>query len=264
MLALRSGESTGQIVRSRTSDGVIVSTTRSAPSTRAPELHYHESAHFCLIVHGTDVETRSGRTYRRQAGDLHFYHAGESHASAVSSTRVTSALVEFGARFLSRYELTEDQLARAVRENDNAPFLVLQLQHDLHHNDMHTPLGLHALALELVNYSRERFERSTPRWVSTVAEMLEEHAHTPLGLGELAVACGAHPVTISRQFRRYFNCSLGEYRRRVMIRRSLPLVGKASSTLGNVAFACGFADQSHFIRTFRRVTHFRPSEYRQL
>lgn len=264
MLALRSGESTGHIVRSRACDGVIVSTTRSAPSTRAPDPHYHESAHLCLIVHGTDVETRAGRSYRRQAGDLHFYHAGESHASTVHSARFTSALVEFGAHFLSRYELTEDQLARAVRENGQAPFLVLQLQHELQRNDAHTPLGLHALALELVNYSRERFEPATPRWVSTVAQLLEEHAHAPLSLGELAAACGAHPVTISRQFRRYFNCSLGEYRRRIMVRRSLPLVDEATSTLSHVAFACGFADQSHFIRTFRRVTHFRPSEYRQL
>jgi AraC family transcriptional regulator len=177
---------------------------------------------------------------------------------------MTSALVEFGAHFLSRHDLTEDQLARAVRENSNAPFLVLQLQHELHHNDAHTPLGLHALALELVNYSRERFERSTPRWVSTVAQMLEEHAHASLGLGELAAACGAHPVTISRQFRRYFGCGLGEYRRRTMIRRSLKLMDEEAGTLSHVAFACGFADQSHFIRAFRRVTHFRPNEYRQL
>lgn len=264
MLALRSGESTGHIVRSCACDGVIVSTTRSAPSPRAADPHYHESAHLCLIVRGTDVETRSGRSYRRQAGDLHFYHAGETHASAVHSTRFTSALVEFGEHFLSRYDLTEEQLARAVRENSKAPFLVLQLQHELHHNDAHTPLGLHALALELVNYSRERFERSAPRWVSTVAEMLEEQAHAPLGLGELAAACGTHPVTISRQFRRYFGCGLGEYRRRIMVKRSLPLVDDAASTLSNVAFACGFADQSHFIRAFRQVTHFRPSEYRQL
>ena len=264
MLALRSGETTGRIVRSCAFNGVIVSTTRSAPSTRAPDPHYHESAHLCLIVHGTDVETRSGRSYRRQPGDLHFYHAGESHASTVCSKRLTSALVEFGECFLSRYQLTEDQLARAVHENSFAPFLVLQLQHELLQNDVHTPLGLDALSLELVNYSRERFELVTPPWVSTVAQMLKDHVHAPLGLGELAAACGVHPVTISRQFRRYFSCSLSEYRRRIMVRRSLQLVDDASSTLRDVAFACGFADQSHFIRAFRRVTHFSPSEYRHL
>jgi AraC family transcriptional regulator len=85
-----------------------------------------------------------------------------------------------------------------------------------------------------------------------------------MGLVDIAAGCGTHPVTISRQFRRYFGCSLGEYRRRLMIRRSLPLIGESAIALGTIAFTCGFADQSHFIRTFRGATRFRPGEYRQL
>jgi len=264
MIALRSGESTGQIVRSRECDSVIVSMTRTASSERTHDPHFHECAHLCLIVQGVDVERRSSRSYRRQAGDLHFYHAGESHASEVRSTRVTSALVELGAAFLWRHDLTEDQFARAVHENSNAPFLMLQMQHELHADDAHTPLGLQALALELVDYPRERYERLIPGWVRHVAQLLEDHAHTPVGLVDIAAGCGTHPVTISRQFRRYFGCSLSEYRRRLMIRRSLPLIGESASTLSTIAFTCGFADQSHFIRAFRAATRFRPSEYRQL
>ena len=154
--------------------------------------------------------------------------------------------------------------SRAPHENSNAPFLMLQMQHELHANHGHTPLGLQALALELVDYSRERYQRPTPGWVRPVARLLEEHAHTPVGLADIAAGCGTHPVTISRQFRRYFGCSLGEYRRRLMIRRSLPLISESAITLSTVAFTCGFADQSHFLRAFRGATRFRPGKYRQL
>ena len=251
-------------MRSRECDSVIVSMTRTDSSEPAHDPHFHESAHLCLIVQGVDVERRSSRSYRRQAGDLHFNHAGELHASEVRSKRVTSALVELGAAFLSRHDLTEDQFARAVHENSNAPFLMLQMQHELHANDGHTPLGLQALALELVDHSRERYQRPTPGWVRPVARLLEEHAHTPVGLADIAAGCGTHPVTISRQFRRYFGCSLGEYRRRLMIRRSLPLISESAITLSTVAFTCGSADQSHFIRAFRGATRFRPGKYGQL
>jgi AraC family transcriptional regulator len=264
MIALRSGESTGHIVRSRQVEGVIVCTTRTPRSGRSFDPHFHERAHLCLIVHGTDVETRSGRSYRRQAGDLHFYHAGEPHASEVRSACVTSALVELAEHFLSRHDLKEDHFARAVHENSNARLLMLQMQHELQQNDAHTPLGLHALALELVNYSRERYERSTPDWVPKVAQLLTELTDAPLSLSDMATACDTHPVTISRRFRRYFGCSLAEYRRRLMIHRSLPLISESTTTLSAVAFACGFADQSHFIRAFRRATHLRPGDYRNL
>jgi AraC family transcriptional regulator len=264
VLALRSGESTGQIVRALESDGVIVSTTRTATGARARDPHYHESAHLCLIVDGIDVEVRPGRSYQRSAGDLYFYHAGEMHASEARTPNVTSALVELSASFLMRHGLTEDQFARAIHENSNAPFLVLQMQHELHANDVHTPLAMHALALELIDYSRARYERARPAWVSQVAQLLQAQWKTPLHLHELATVCNVHPVTISKQFRKYFDCSLGEYRRRMMVRQSLPLVRNADMTLSEVAHECGFADQSHFIRAFRDATRFRPGEFKRL
>jgi AraC family transcriptional regulator len=264
VIALRSGESTGQIVRTINSDGVIVSTTRTATRSRAQDPHYHENAHLCLIVDGIDVETRPGRSYQRRAGDLYFYHAGEAHASQARTPTVTSALVELGASFLARHGLAESQFARAIHENTNAPFLVLQMQHELHTNDVHTPLAMHALVLELIDYSRARYERTPPPWVRQVAQLLRDRWNSPLRLNELATACGTHPITISKQFRRYFDCSLGEYRRRLMVRQSLRLIRESGTSLTNIAFTCGFADQSHFIRAFVHLTRFRPGEFRKL
>lgn len=262
--ALRSGESTGQIVRALQVDGIIVSTTRTVAHSHPAELHYHDDAHLCLIVDGRDIEKRTDRSYVRTCGDLHFYHAGEPHASTVQTPTVTSALVELGTTFLSRHGVSEQQFDLAARENRNAPLLVLQMLHELHYNDAHTPLALESLALELVTYSRARFEGTPPGWVPQIAQLLDDQWNSPLRLEALAETCGTHPVTISKGFRRYFSCSLGEYRRRLMVRRSLPLIRQETLTLSEVAFACGFADQSHFTRTFRRATRFRPGDFQRL
>lgn len=264
MIALRSGESTSQIVRTAETDGVIVSTTRDPVIGRVNALHYHENPHLCLLVEGADVEVRGGRSYQRRTGDLHFYHAGESHASHSLSRRSTSALVEFSGDFLARYELSETQLARAACENLDAPFVVLQMQRELQSNDLHTPTALHALALELVDYSRIGYERTPPRWVRHVTELLHARWSGKVSLTELAVASGVHPVTISKYFRTYFSCTLGKYRRRLMVRRSMPLIRESGMTLSEIAYACGFADQSHFTRTFRQVTGLLPGAFRRL
>jgi len=264
VIALQSGESTGQIVRALERDGLFACTTRTATGSRAHEPHYHENAHLCLIVDGHDVETRPGRSYRRQAGDLHFYGSGERHASRPVTPVMTSALVELSAGFLARNGLSEAQFAKAVEENSNAPFLVLQMQHELRSSDPHSPLAISALVLELVEYSRRRHERAPPPWVHTVEQLLQDRWNAPLHLSDLASACNVHPVTISKGFRQHFGCSLGEFRRRLMVRRSLALVRESGMSLGEVAFACGFADQSHFIRTFQALTRLRPGEFQRL
>jgi transcriptional regulator GlxA family with amidase domain len=42
---------------------------------------------------------------------------------------------------------------------------------------------------------------------------------------------------------------------------SLQLVSESQSSLTSIAYDCGYADQSHFIRDFRSFTGFPPSAY---
>ncbi len=67
----------------------------------------------------------------------------------------------------------------------------------------------------------------------------------------------------SKHFRKYFSCTLGEYRRRLMVKQSIPLIRESRLSLSEIAYSCAFADQSHFIRTFRQVTGFRPKDFRR-
>jgi AraC family transcriptional regulator len=49
---------------------------------------------------------------------------------------------------------------------------------------------------------------------------------------------------------------------RVRIERGKSLVREGAASVGNVAAALGFADQSHFTRTFKRLVGVPPSEYK--
>ncbi len=71
-----------------------------------------------------------------------------------------------------------------------------------------------------------------------------------------------HPVHFAATFRRYFGCSVGEYRRRRRIQLAHDKLADPELTLAHVAADVGFADQSHLTRAFKRFTGMTPGEYR--
>lgn len=103
-----------------------------------------------------------------------------------------------------------------------------------------------------------------PPWLHRVHQQLLESWDRPITLGELAVLGGVSPVTISRTFPRFFSCTLGAYLQKIKIRKALELLRTSDETLTQVAYNCGFADQSHFTRTFKRWTGMLPKQYQKL
>jgi AraC family transcriptional regulator len=41
------------------------------------------------------------------------------------------------------------------------------------------------------------------------------------------------------------------------------LLNEPDASLSGIAYACGFFDQSHFIRTFKELTGFLPAQYQK-
>jgi AraC family transcriptional regulator len=109
----------------------------------------------------------------------------------------------------------------------------------------------------------ERFHKS-PFWVKSLKELLNDCWNENPNLQDLATVLQINPITISKHFPKYFGCTLGEYMRRIKINRSLPLIQSEKKTLTEIGLECGFADQSHFIRTFKNQTGFLPKQFQKL
>jgi AraC-like DNA-binding protein len=83
-----------------------------------------------------------------------------------------------------------------------------------------------------------------------------------LTLTDLARCAGRHPVQISREFHRYFGCTIGAYVRQVRIAHAQRLLSREEMSVAEIALACGFSDQSHFTTHFRRLTGLPPKKFR--
>ncbi|MEX2015672.1 MAG: AraC family transcriptional regulator [Candidatus Hydrogenedentales bacterium] len=80
----------------------------------------------------------------------------------------------------------------------------------------------------------------------------------------VAQRLGMHPVSLARAFRRRFGCSITEYRRRHRVLGACADVAAGKSSLADIAYAAGFADQPHFCRAFKTELGVSPGEYRRM
>jgi AraC family transcriptional regulator len=106
-------------------------------------------------------------------------------------------------------------------------------------------------------------DQTAPPWFGRVKELLHEGFHEPLRMGDLAREAGVHPVHLARVFRKFENRTPGEYQQRLQVRAACELLQDAEWPLAVIAAECGFADQSHFTRLFRRMTGTTPAQFRR-
>ena len=80
--------------------------------------------------------------------------------------------------------------------------------------------------------------------------------------GEMARSAGTSVRGLERAFDRDYGLSPRQYLRRLRMQTACQLLVSTRSPLAQVADRCGFADQSHFNRDFKRMTGMTPRAYR--
>ena len=103
-----------------------------------------------------------------------------------------------------------------------------------------------------------------PTWLSQVREILHAQFSEHLTLAAIAESAGVHPVHLAREFRMHFRVTIGEYLRQLRIEFACAKLSNSHSALSDIALAAGFSHQSHFSRTFKRLTGMTPAEYRKI
>jgi AraC family transcriptional regulator len=97
-----------------------------------------------------------------------------------------------------------------------------------------------------------------------IREHIDTHLDGPVRTNELAKLTRLSSFHFSRVFRVSLGCSPHEYVTRCRIKRAQALMLNSPLSLGQIAIDCGFADQAHFNRQFRKFTGETPGEWRRL
>jgi AraC-like DNA-binding protein len=96
-----------------------------------------------------------------------------------------------------------------------------------------------------------------------VRDYLNEHVADRVCLDDLVALTGLSRFHLIRQFRRTIGVPPHEYQLMLRVARARALLERGEA-LADVAANLGFADQSHFGRTFRRMWRVSPGKFRAL
>lgn len=258
-------EHNGQIIDSKLIAGFYLTEISYAPKIDVPR-HSHGHACLCLVLRGHYKERYRGKAIECQPSHLIFRPAEEMHSDHFGDLSVRCFIIEFETKWLMRVS--------SIRMDEPLSFkgcslasLVLRLRNESQQADDFTSLMVEGLMLEIMaeiaRSSTKISERQRPRWLDQAKEILTENFSERLTLADIAEAVGVHPVYLAAAFKQHYHHSIGEYIRRLRIEFASDELSNTGASLADIALAAGFAHQSHFSHTFKRLTGLTPAQYRR-
>jgi len=245
------------------------------PEGSATDWHAHDVGHFCLVVAGGLVD--EGREALRECGPgmLLYFPPGVPHRDR---------FLEVGARCLNLRPPARPRDARgtgdgggsgpAAHAAEAASVLVCGRRASWLASGVYDRLRVEGDRaspssrelgdfLEAAAESDRRHAPPEPRWLARARALIEEEWEDDARLGTIAERVGVSRYHLARRFRERYGCSVGQYVQRLRVTRARHLLLASDASLSAIAFAAGFADQSHFTRIFGRHVGMSPDRYRR-
>lgn len=94
-------------------------------------------------------------------------------------------------------------------------------------------------------------------------DYIQAYLSKNLSLEEMAAELGMSQYYFCHLFKQSMGISPHQYLIQQRVERAKFLLGRSKKSIANIAVECGFANQSHFARYFRRHTGVNPSQFRQ-
>lgn len=264
MNTLRNGEFFGQTNKIQNFDGLTITDTEYTHSF--VDWHYHENPYFTFLLQGNMKEGNKTEIYECSAGTLLYHHWEDAHYNIKPDILTRGFHLEITENWFEKFQISKNRVEGSFNiKNPALKLLIYQIFKETKLNDSSFELSVNQLLLDLfeqMSYQEKNIEKK-PVWVKQIKEVLHESFSEKLNLKGLSQTLNIHPIHLSRDFQKHFQCNLGEYIRKLKVEKSLTILNKYES-LSEVALECGFSDQSHFIRCFKKNIGITPLKYKQI
>lgn len=263
---LAPGCSRGKVLKSLEIADFII-TENLHPANTALSEHSHENAHFCFVLEGSYTEIYKRQEFACEPSTLTFRPSGELHKDFFHGRDVRVFILEIPPKWLEKLRDESLQLSRSAKfQSGLLPHLTARLNREFHRMDAASSLIIEGLALEIMGEtarnSSRKIESAIPLWLKRARDLIHDRFSEQLTLKQIAEEVKVHPVHLASVFRQKFHSTVGEYVRELRIEYACREIVRGNSSLVEIALEAGFANQSHFSSTFKRLTGYTPASYR--
>lgn len=248
--------------------GGIRATESAHPADLRLSPHRHTSTCLTYVLDGDFLERVEGREFHMRRGSVLLKRCDAMHTNEFGRGGARLLLVELPDPMIDRFEAARSLLeANPGRAVPAAAASACRIHAELLEPDPVSELVVEGLLLGVLGQAvrstfREEKASIPPAWLVRVREALHEQFADPPLLADLARDADVHPDHLGRAFRRQYGLTPGAYVRRVRLERAIRLIVDTGRPLAEIAYATGFADQSHMTRHVGDATGLPPGRLR--
>jgi AraC-like DNA-binding protein len=235
--------------------------THYAPFERIHE-HYHENAYLSLLIKGKYHELNQHNEGMLNPGEIILRPSGYRHANNFPETGGSCMNVEFKNDVLNTYGLRSVLPEKATTYKAGAFTYLYRLLYCFS-NDLAPELSEEYI----FNWLTENQNYTIPSrllWLPKVKTILETELETQHTLESISERVFVHPIYLARAFREREGLTLGEYKLRVRVKKSVELLFNTKLSISEIAYSTGFSDAAHFIKSFRLYYPVSPHKFRSV
>jgi AraC family transcriptional regulator len=241
-------------------DGFRISETLMPSGLRLQD-HKHEPGQICFVLEGEYTERTAGIDHQFYPGALQFHSPGEWHSNIFSSdSDVLTLLISIDPE-----RWIDIATSRPVVSAGILRYCAREIHRELRRLDEASRAAVEGWAmLSLSTLARRHGEigKHEPAWLSEAAAIIERRSAEPISLTTIAAEVGVHRATLAAAFRRFRRSSVGETIRNQRVRQVMHALAFSKMPLCEIAIGCGFHDQAHMGREFRKAIGISPGAYR--
>lgn len=246
--------------------GLTLTEASLGPRTHFPA-HAHGNDSMSLVIGGSLTERWEGRPFAMRRDEVAFKPADAIHENVVGATGARILVIELSREWMRQHATLTAGCASAPSIIPS-PSISRRLRREFRQPDSFTDIAVQSLCLELIHALADRQSGTVPRgrpvWLSLVVQALHDRFREPMTLSDLANVAGVHPVHLAQSFRRHQGTTVGSYLRQLRIDYGATQLRTTQRPLSEIALECGFFDQSHFSRYFKRYTGYTPAAFRDM
>ncbi|OEK04605.1 helix-turn-helix domain-containing protein [Roseivirga misakiensis] len=248
-------EFSGRVVEKQKFDDFTISIIHF-DSCLSNDWHFHDKTLICTVVIGSYRDVSTKHIQELTPGKIRCYQKGEAHQNIPIDLHSVVLIVELEDRFfndqISRNNFTLDEL---VNLDLIQMYLDLITKRIMQPKDLVSKLRLAFQGQVSTEYDKRANE---------IKAVLNDRWNEFPSLAELSSVLKIHPVTISKYFSKAIGITISEYVRKIKIKRAVLVILNTEKTMAEIAFACGFSDQSHMIRLVKSYMGYTPGHIRVL
>lgn len=237
--------------------------------------HCHDYWEFIIVLSGTYTHVLNGKTIllnKNQACmlrphvDVHVLKNGEPNAShftiRIKESRMHEICDKIGNDF---YDKLQQRNLIMIPINDSQTNRIINYSTIIETMDeVDTPIYfLLTYILEKVVSQTNFFDQGKPQWFTDLLLKINAPQNMHWSVEDVVNNSNFSHTHLLRAFKKYEDCSLIDYLTKAKMTQACRLILYSNMSMLDIALALGYSDSSHLNRTFKKIYHISPREFKR-